>query len=107
MGAEIMTKNDHLKEGFRLFAEQQFAQAEKEFVQALELDPEFDLALNALTEVYNRSGNVDKAMKTARKLVSVSPEDPLAHAALSRIYMQKGMIEEAEKELAISNKLSG
>ena len=101
-----MTKNDFLKEGFKFFAAQDFAQAEAAFINALELDPEFDLALNALTEVYNKTGNLDQALETAGKLVAIAPDDPLVHAALSRLYMQKGMIEKAEEELAISNQLS-
>lgn len=101
-----MTKNDHLKEGFMFFAAQDFAQAETAFKNALDLDPDFDLALNALAEVYNKTGLIDKALETVKKLISITPDDPLAHAALSRLYMQKGLIEEAEEELAISNKLS-
>ena len=101
-----MNKNDYLKEGFKFFAAQDFARAEDAFKNALALDSEFDLALNALTEVYNKTGQIDKALETAGKLIAVSPDDPLAHAALSRLYMQKGMIEKAEEELTISNQLS-
>jgi len=101
-----MTKNDHLKKGFEYFSMQDFAAAEKEFTDALNLDPDFDLALNALSEVYNKVGKLDLAVDTVKKLISLSPDDPLAHAALSRLYMQKGMISEAEEELALSNRLS-
>lgn len=101
-----MSKNDYLKEGFRFFAQQDYSSAEVQFKKALELDPEFDLALNALCETYNKSGKLDAAMKIAQQLVNQSPQDPLTHAVLSRIYMQKGMIQEAEDELAISTNLS-
>lgn len=101
-----MTKIDHLKEGFRHFGKQEFESAAIEFKKALEIDPEFDLALNSLCEVYNKMGRLDEALQTGKQLLKITPNDPLAHAALSRIYMQKGMIKEAEDELAISNKLS-
>ncbi len=101
-----MTKNEHLNQGFKSFGAQDFSSAEIAFKKALELDPDFDLALNALCEVYNKSGKLDEALNIAKKLVRVTPRDPVAHAALSRIYMQKGMIQEAEEHLAISNQLS-
>jgi tetratricopeptide (TPR) repeat protein len=102
-----MTKNDYLKQGFTHFAARDYASAEIEFKKALELDPEFDLALNSLCEAYNKQGKLEQALNTAQKLIEITPDDPLAHAALSRIYMQMGMIKEAEDELAISNRLSG
>lgn len=92
--------------GLQFFARQDYDSAERELKKALELDPNFDLALNALGEVYNRTGNLDKALPLAQKLCTITPDDPMAHAALSRLYMQKGMIPEAEAELAISNQLS-
>jgi tetratricopeptide (TPR) repeat protein len=101
-----MTKNDHLKEGFKYFGLREFVSAEIEFKKALEIDPEFDLALNSLCEVYNKMGRLDEALQIGKQLVQITPNDPLAHAVLSRLYMQKGMIKEAEDELAVSNQLS-
>ena len=101
-----LTKNDHLKEGFKYFGMQEFASAEIEFKKALEIDPDFDLALNSLCEVYNKMGRLDEALQIGKQLLKITPNDPLTHAALSRIYMQKGMIKEAEDELALSNQLS-
>jgi len=101
-----MTKNDYLKAGLGHFSTRNYALAITAFKSALEIDPDFDLAINALAEVYSKSGLLDNALPLARKLVELNPEDPLAHAALSRIYMQMGMIPEAEKELAISNRLA-
>ena len=101
-----MTKIDYLKEGFKYFGQQDYSSAELKFLNALELDPNFDLALNALCEVYNKSGRLNDALEIAKRLLKVAPEDPLAHAAISRIYMQKGMILEAEDEMDISNRLA-
>ena len=102
----MTNKNKYLNDGFKFFAEQKYQQAVDQFNKALELDSEFDLAINALAETYNRMGDVDKAIVMARKLIQINPNDPLAHTALSRLFVQKGMIAEAEKEMAISNQLS-
>jgi len=101
-----MDKNRFLNEGFKHYAEGRYDEAITSFRHALAEDPAFDLALNALAEVYNRKGEVDTAIDYARQLVAVNPDDPLAHTALSRLYVQKGMIREAEDEMAISNRLA-
>ena len=100
-----MTKYDYLNSGLKKFASQEYEAASTDFNQAITIDPNFDLAYNALAETHNKLGNLDKAIEIALKYVEISPEDPVAHTALSRLYVQKGMIAEAEKELAISNQL--
>ena len=102
----MINKNEYLNKGFRFFTEQKYQQAVEQFTKAIELDSEFDLAINALAETYNKMGDVDKAIEIAKKLIKINPNDPLAHTALSRLFVQKGMIAEAEKEMAISNQLS-
>jgi tetratricopeptide (TPR) repeat protein len=101
-----VTKNELLQSGFKHFSAENYEQAVVDFEAALKIDPEFDLALNALAQVHNRLGNVDKAIEIVKKLIQIAPDDPVAHTALSRLYVQKGMIKEAEEELAISNQLS-
>lgn len=101
-----MNKNELLNSGLKKFAAQDFKEAISDLEKAVEIDPQFDLALNALAESYNKLGNLDKAIEIAKKYVESSPNDPVAHTALSRLYVQKGMIEEAEKEMAISNQLA-
>jgi tetratricopeptide (TPR) repeat protein len=101
-----VTKNELLQSGFKHFSAENFKQSIDDFEAALKIDPEFDLALNALAQVYNKLGNVDKAIKIIKKLIQLIPDDPIAHTALSRLYVQKGMIKEAEDELALSNQLS-
>lgn len=101
-----MTKNELLNQGFQHYAAGDYENAVNFFSSALQLDPKFDLALNAIAETYNKIGDLDQAILYARRLVDVNPRDPLAHTALSRFYVQKGMIKEAEEEMAISNQLS-
>lgn len=101
-----MTKYDYLNSGLKNFASQDYALAVADFNQAIAIDSNFDLAFNALAETYNKMGDLDNAIETAKKYVEISPDDPVAHTALSRLYVQKGMIAEAEKEMAISNHLA-
>ena len=101
-----MTKNDLLNSGLKKFATQDFKGAISDLNQAIDLDPSFDLAYNALAESYNKLGELDKAIGIARQYVKICPKDPVAHTALSRLYVQKGMIAEAEEEMAISNHLA-
>ena len=101
-----MSKNELLQSGFKYFSNGEYSQAVDAFQKALEIDPNFDLALNALAQVHNKMGNIDKAIEVAKQLVGVNPNDAIAHTALSRLYAQKGMIKEAEEELAISNRLA-
>jgi len=101
-----MTKYEHLNSGLKKFAGQEYQTAINDLNKSIELDPEFDLAYNALAECYNKLGDIDKAIEMARKYVTISPNDPVAHTALSRLYVEKGMITEAEEEMAISNQLA-
>jgi tetratricopeptide (TPR) repeat protein len=101
-----MLKNDFLQSGFKHFSAGEFPEAVENFNKALEIDPQFDLALNALAQVYNKMGNIDRAIEIAKLLVEVNPDDAIAHTALSRLYVQKGMIKEAEEELGIANRLA-
>jgi tetratricopeptide (TPR) repeat protein len=101
-----MTKNELLNQGFKAYAAGSYDEAIQSFEKALGIDPEFDLAINALAEIYNKKGDFDQAIAFALRLVELNPEDPVAHTALSRYYMRKGMIAEAEEEMAISNRLA-
>jgi tetratricopeptide (TPR) repeat protein len=101
-----MNKNELLNAGLKKFASLDYKGAISDLEKAVEMDPEFDLALNALAESYNKLGDLDKAIEVAKKYVEASPKDPVAHTALSRLYVQKGMIAEAEQEMAISNQLA-
>jgi tetratricopeptide (TPR) repeat protein len=101
-----MNKTELLNSGLKKFAEEDYQGAISDLDQAIALDPEFDLAYNALAESYNKLGDLDKAIAIAKKYIEISPKDPVAHTALSRLYVQKGMIEEAEAEMALSNQLA-
>lgn len=101
-----MSKSDYLNEGFRHYSRQDYQKAIECFNKAIEIDPNFDTAFNALAESYNKLGKVDEAIAAAKKMVKIVPNDPFSHTALSRLYVQKGMIDEAEIEMEISHRLA-
>ena len=101
-----MNKTELLNSSLKKFIAQDYQGAISDLNKAIELDPEFDLAYNALAESYNKLGELDKAIGFAKRYVEINPKDPVAHTALSRLYVQKGMISEAEEEMAISNQLA-
>lgn len=101
-----MTKQEHLSSGFQHFAKREYNLAKESFQAAIDLDEKFEAAYSALSETYNRQGDIENAMELVKKWIKINPKDPLAHTALSRLYVQKGMIMEAETEMAISDKLN-
>jgi tetratricopeptide (TPR) repeat protein len=101
-----MNKIELLNSALKKFAAQDYQGAIVDLDKAINLDPEFDLAYNALAESYNKLGELDKAVDIAKRYIEICPKDPVAHTALSRLYVQKGMIAEAEEEMAISNQLA-
>ena len=72
MNGIIMNKNELLNSGLKKFATQDYTGAISDLEKAVELDPKYDLALNALAESFNKLGELDKAIEIAKKYV-VSP----------------------------------
>ena len=76
------------------------------FEKAIADDPSFYMAHLGWSQALDRQGKVDEAIDQVKRALEIVPDEALAHTSLSRLYQQKGMIEEAEKEMAISHKLS-
>jgi tetratricopeptide (TPR) repeat protein len=72
-----------------------FDKAIEEFNIALELDPEYGLALNELAFVYMRMEDFEKAIEYFKKYVSVSPKDANPLDSIALCYFLTGRLEEA------------
>jgi len=94
------------KEGFAHFVKQEHDQAIARYREALEADPAYALAWNALAMALQRKGDLDAALEAGRKAVELEPDDPLGYTNLSIFYQQKGMIEEAEDAKAQATRLA-
>ncbi len=92
-----MTKEDLFNQGMDLLAEGKIEEAMEAYKKALNLDPNYEDALNALAMAYANLDRLDEAIEVGKKLIQVSPEDELAHTSLSIFYQRKGMIAEAEE----------
>jgi len=65
------------------------------FNKALELDPNYSLALNDLAYAYAATENYDKAVKILKKLASILPRDANVLDTTGEIYEKMGRIDEA------------
>jgi class 3 adenylate cyclase/Flp pilus assembly protein TadD len=67
--------------------------------KAIELNPDFDLALEHLAVLYNSIDQWDKALRYLREAVSLSPVSAVNHLNLGLSLFQSGIIDEACRHL--------
>ena len=93
------------KNGMMQFAQQDFAGAIGTLTRALEVDPSYADAYQAMAHCHEKLGDLDAALACAKQAVEHNPDDFLAHTSLSIFYQRKGMIAEAESEKALADQL--
>ena len=98
-------KIEMYKSGMIQFAQQDFAGAIETLTRALEVDPSYADAYQAMAHCHEKLGDLDSALACAKQAVEHSPDDFLAHTSLSIFYQRKGMIAEAESEKALADQL--
>ena len=84
------------KDGMRLYGEGKHDEAIAAFRGALEADPDFTDAMQALAMAQMNAGALEDARVTAEALCERTPEDPLAFTSLSMIYQRLDRIDDAE-----------
>jgi tetratricopeptide (TPR) repeat protein len=67
----------------------------EEYNKALELDPNYGMALNGLGYVYMRIRNYEKAVEYFKRYVSVSPGEANPLDSLAEVYFRMGRLDEA------------
>ncbi len=100
--AKLQSKNPEplLSAGLLLENENKFADAERQYKQALALDPSSD-ALTALANLYMRGRRFPEAEQYLRRLVSAQPENGAAHIQLGRVLAAEGKNDAAVAELQV------
>ena len=93
------------KSGMMQFAQQDFAGAIETLTRALEVDPSYADAYQAMAHCHEKLGDLDAALTCAKQAVEHNPDDFLAHTSLSIFCQRKGMIAEAESEKALADQL--
>jgi Flp pilus assembly protein TadD len=87
--------------GSALLAEQQYEQAQAEFLHALTLSPATATALDLrerLAFAYRLSGRLDDSVTQLRDAVTLAPGNATPHALLAQILAQSGQLPEAVAE---------
>jgi serine/threonine protein kinase/Tfp pilus assembly protein PilF len=74
---------------------QMLDQGIQEYNRALELDPNFGSALNALAYVYSGMGNFEKAMEYFEKYAVLLPGDANPVDSMAELYFRMGKLDEA------------
>ncbi|MDR1385533.1 MAG: tetratricopeptide repeat protein [Planctomycetaceae bacterium] len=67
--------------------------------QLLAKFPNYSLAHNALSVMYNRIGKSDQAIEHAKRVCEIEPDDTFGYTVLSSLCIKKGRREEAEDAL--------
>lgn len=91
----------HLAAGLLLENQQRVSDAEKEFKQALALDPSSD-AVTGLANIYMRSGRLAEAEAELRKLLAAHPDQAGLHQADPRIQLGRVLAAEGKNDDAIA-----
>jgi len=96
----------HLAAGLLLEKQNEFADAETEYRQALAIDATSADALTGLANIYMRGQRFVDAQETLRKLVDLHPNDAAAHMQLGRVLAAFGKNDQAVAELQTAAKLA-
>jgi Flp pilus assembly protein TadD len=89
-------KKTHYMAGLKAFGEGKHAEAIASFEAALAEAPDWSDCLQALSMAQMNSGDLEKALETAKRICELASEDPLAFTGLSMIYQRLDRIEDAE-----------
>ncbi|HEY6338880.1 MAG TPA: tetratricopeptide repeat protein, partial [Candidatus Sulfotelmatobacter sp.] len=106
--ASALLPNDpesHLAAGRLLEREDKFSDAEKEYKQALAIDPKSE-ALVGLANIYIGGRRFVEAEEYLRQLVLAEPGNAAAHIQLGRVWAAEGKNEAAVSELEAGTKLA-
>lgn len=95
------------REGEQLLASGNHRGAEQKFRSALLLKPDFVPAMLDKGILLAERGEGGKALELFLRAMQLAPDNPAAHYNASLIYRDRGELAAADRELAISRRLSG
>ena len=81
---------DHYERGLAFKNEGSYEEAEREFKQALALDPQVENGYSDLSTVYIKSRQFAVAESLLDRALSLSPKDPVANYCLAVCHYAKG-----------------
>lgn len=82
------------------FAQKQYDKAVNEIEKLIKMNPaESSRYLAIIAEIYNKSGNSEKAAEYYLRIVTADPANPYVHISLADFYRNKGDLKQSYKEL--------
>jgi type IV pilus assembly protein PilF len=75
--------------GIAYYHKKEYGLAEKYFLEALKIAPDFDRALYGLAQTYIATGRVPEAVEKLEKAVEIKPDSAGLHFELAKAYMLK------------------
>ncbi|ODS40701.1 hypothetical protein BEH94_08745 [Candidatus Altiarchaeales archaeon WOR_SM1_SCG] len=102
---EIIEELAHNKSGDVLKELNRFEEAEKEYREAIRINPEFALARNNLGNLLQILERYEESEKELREAIKIHPDFALAHTNLGNLFSETGKTKEAKQELEIALKL--
>lgn len=96
----------HLAAGLLLEGENNYAQAEQEYKQALALDPRSTDAVMGLANIYMRGRRFPEAEEYLRKLLAANADSAAVHIQLARVLAAEGNTKTAIPEMEAGVKLA-
>ncbi len=91
-------KRAYLWLGLQYFYNKDFNQALKEFEKALELDPNYGVAVSMIANSYKKMGDFEQALPYFKKYASLSPGDADPFASLGDLYFRMGLLDKAKEK---------
>ncbi len=88
----------HIDWGVALFREKRYPDAQKEFLEALRLNPGNALAANNVGYTYAKMERYDEAIRWFEKTLQLDPRRAIAHANLGDAYLSLGRADDARRE---------
>lgn len=98
--------NHHLERGRLLLQQNRLPEAEREFKQALAMDPQDAIALMLLAEVCIHSQRFPEALQYSKQAVSLEPEIPSLYFTLSRAYLYNKQPKKAREAIQEGQRLN-
>ncbi len=91
-----------LDEAAVLAREEEWAQAEKKYIEIISLNPKEVKAYEHLGRLYTKTGQFDQADQCLRFAAKLRPDDASVRASLGELYMGNGQWTQALEELSLA-----
>ncbi|HEY9792330.1 MAG TPA: tetratricopeptide repeat protein [Candidatus Obscuribacterales bacterium] len=98
IGCEVRGASDYLISGNEAFKRNDYHEAEKDYRNALRIEPNSSTALNNLGVILNELGRYDESAQILGKAVQVDPNNEIAHYTLAQALLKIGKYDEAMSE---------